>query len=334
MHSYTFGGSSMHTNNSNNGSMPQGPGNGASWSGSWNSNNNASYPPGQHPLPNSPYSRHSMSSSANGNTSNDGANNAMAFSNPRTTASPAAGPDALSAPPFDQSQQHYVTHNPHPMATGAPQHPGLMATSSQPPAQSPLAAHSDGYAHAYAAHTRPGSNPSYYASSGPSQFSSYPPPQHSPTHSSPTTGSPGARGIGALPNSMGYRYGTYGQPPMPGTVMSNMHHPGGQMSMIPGMSQHQGYSSQMVYPHHPAPQPQSERPFKCDQCIQSFSRNHDLKRHKRIHLAVKPFPCNFCSKSFSRKDALKRHRLVKGCETRTGDQNDDASRRQNERERD
>jgi uncharacterized Zn-finger protein len=59
--------------------------------------------------------------------------------------------------------------------------------------------------------------------------------------------------------------------------------------------------------------PQQERPFKCDQCPQSFNRNHDLKRHKRIHLAVKPFPCDCCEKSFSRKDALKRHRLVKGC---------------------
>lgn len=75
----------------------------------------------------------------------------------------------------------------------------------------------------------------------------------------------------------------------------------------------------------------ADRPFKCDVCIQSFIRNHDLKRHKRIHLAVKPFPCGFCDKSFSRKDALKvnyasisythwintnlsqRHILVKGC---------------------
>ncbi|EPQ63345.1 BgtA-20708 [Blumeria graminis f. sp. tritici] len=58
---------------------------------------------------------------------------------------------------------------------------------------------------------------------------------------------------------------------------------------------------------------QSDRPFKCDQCAQSFNRNHDLKRHKRIHLAVKPFPCMKCDKSFSRKDALKRHILVKSC---------------------
>ncbi|KAK3385562.1 hypothetical protein B0H63DRAFT_449600 [Podospora didyma] len=56
-----------------------------------------------------------------------------------------------------------------------------------------------------------------------------------------------------------------------------------------------------------------ERAFKCDLCTQSFSRNHDLKRHRRIHLAAKPYPCPTCDKCFSRKDALKRHRLVKAC---------------------
>ncbi|KAK3317385.1 hypothetical protein B0T19DRAFT_290906 [Cercophora scortea] len=58
---------------------------------------------------------------------------------------------------------------------------------------------------------------------------------------------------------------------------------------------------------------QQDRPFKCDQCTQCFSRNHDLKRHKRIHMASKPFPCPHCDKCFSRKDALKRHSVVKAC---------------------
>ncbi|TKA42235.1 hypothetical protein B0A54_07323 [Friedmanniomyces endolithicus] len=68
-----------------------------------------------------------------------------------------------------------------------------------------------------------------------------------------------------------------------------------------------------MYGHSQPANPQNDRPFRCDQCPQSFNRNHDLKRHKRIHLAVKPFPCGHCDKSFSRKDALKRHVLVKGC---------------------
>lgn len=89
------------------------------------------------------------------------------------------------------------------------------------------------------------------------------------------------------------------------------------MSMVGGMPSHgvvgnpmspfnSGHSASMqnMYGAPPATA-HSERPFRCDQCPQSFNRNHDLKRHKRIHLAVKPFPCTFCDKSFSRKDALK-----------------------------
>jgi hypothetical protein len=112
-------------------------------------------------------------------------------------------------------------------------------------------------------------------------------------------------------------YPSYSLPPMPGPVMTNVNSPNGQMTMVGSMQQSMippGYNSgfaanpQSLYGSQPpqAPQPTNvERPFKCDQCPQSFNRNHDLKRHKRIHLAVKPFPCNHCDKSFSRKDALK-----------------------------
>ncbi|OAV97783.1 hypothetical protein PTTG_25963 [Puccinia triticina 1-1 BBBD Race 1] len=62
-----------------------------------------------------------------------------------------------------------------------------------------------------------------------------------------------------------------------------------------------------------APAYSLDRPYKCDKCGSSFSRNHDLKRHARIHLDIKPFPCSCCDKAFARKDALKRHLLVKGC---------------------
>ena len=123
-------------------------------------------------------------------------------------------------------------------------------------------------------------------------------------------------------------------------VFSNVQNPNGGLALVgvhPGMMPgfNSGHAAQMPHfmGHNPHQQPAStDRPFKCDQCPQSFNRNHDLKRHKRIHLAVKPFPCNHCDKSFSRKDALKvccdshihhsehfansvpqRHILVKGC---------------------
>lgn len=116
---------------------------------------------------------------------------------------------------------------------------------------------------------------------------------------------------------MRYPNPSYSLPAMPGPIMTNVHSPGNQMSMMgnpqPGMMHgfNSGYAAGTAHMYaspgqsHPAQSPNNERPFKCDQCVQSFNRNHDLKRHKRIHLAVKPYPCEWCDKSFSRKDALK-----------------------------
>lgn len=109
---------------------------------------------------------------------------------------------------------------------------------------------------------------------------------------------------------------SYSLPAMNGPAMSNIHSPNSPMTMmggmhpglLPGFNSGQVANAQHLYGAHPVhhgmPGP-ADRPFKCDQCPQSFNRNHDLKRHKRIHLAVKPFPCSHCDKSFSRKDALK-----------------------------
>lgn len=113
-------------------------------------------------------------------------------------------------------------------------------------------------------------------------------------------------------------YPSYTLPAMPGPVMTNLNNPNAQMAMVGNIHSHMlpmhfnsGFAAnpQMAYAQARANSPQQsqnqDRPFKCDECPQSFNRNHDLKRHKRIHLAVKPFPCSHCDKSFSRKDALK-----------------------------
>lgn len=155
------------------------------------------------------------------------------------------------------------------------------------------------------AHSYHGSAPvsqSPYSASGP-------PNRHSPPMAS-----------SGVPSNSFIRppYPSYSLPAMPGPAMSNLHSPGSQMAMVghhSGMLPMSFNSGYAAHPHQglygqqrtqsPAQAAQNDRPFRCDSCPQSFHRNHDLKRHKRIHLAVKPFPCPYCDKSFSRKDALK-----------------------------
>ena len=177
---------------------------------------------------------------------------------------------------------------------------------------------------------RPPQTPTYYSSSQPSstpqqsQFPAFPAP--SPAQQNPISATPPGSRISPPNNQPTIHQPSPSQPlhtfPRPfnpyqlpgmsgGPVMSNIHSPNGQMSLVGsipptftsgqavgGALLQQMYGSQQQTPH-------NDRPFKCDQCPQSFNRNHDLKRHKRIHLAVKPFPCGHCEKSFSRKDALK-----------------------------
>lgn len=156
---------------------------------------------------------------------------------------------------------------------------------------------------AYLDHSQQQSAPSYTYTSGPT------PIQQSPVSAGPLSRPSPIHVQGPLPPAQSYppRYNTY-----PGPVLSNVSNPAAGLALVGTMPHgmqvqyNSGHAAmQQMYQHPPAQNPQADRPFKCDQCPQSFNRNHDLKRHKRIHLAVKPFPCGHCDKSFSRKDALK-----------------------------
>ena len=158
---------------------------------------------------------------------------------------------------------------------------------------------------------------------GPQSSLSAPSPATSGGTARPSSISGTPRSLSGMAPPMGYGAGSGGRHPpptypgytlQPSPMITNLQHPGSALSMIGGPN---GMTMPPGYGHPPHPQnlsayshgqqliQQAERPFKCDRCPQSFNRNHDLKRHKRIHLAVKPFPCTFCEKSFSRKDALK-----------------------------
>ncbi|MCJ1369296.1 hypothetical protein MMC20_000506 [Loxospora ochrophaea] len=270
---------------------------------------------------------------------------------PRNTFSPSFGSvmrnnsnsptatDGLPAPPYDQmppfstsvagsaSLPAIITQQQHAMASAYIN--SQTPVSNAPTQSSPVNAH-ESYMH------RPPHTPNYYngapASSTPQQtqygaFAAPSPVQQSPlgipppnSRISPIDGQhpnlqPAPLQQFSRPMNSGYSL-----PAMAGPIFANTHSPGGPMSLVgnmpggimPGFNS--GHVAQMQQMYGGPQQPvQNDRPFKCDQCPQSFNRNHDLKRHKRIHLAVKPFPCGHCEKSFSRKDALKRHILVKGC---------------------
>ncbi|KAI0405551.1 hypothetical protein F4802DRAFT_174969 [Xylaria palmicola] len=303
----------------------------------WSMQNSSSYtygsvtPGAQSSVMSSNYNRHLYSPSAPGAS---GATGQPGYSS-RSSQSPATT-DGL-APPYDSvnhsfpmsmtgataSHSSYSSQSSHPQHL---QHAILGSQTSQSPAPA-ISAPSENYSRAPPA-------PGYYTapSSTPQQnpFPAFPPPHPSPTQLSPTTTGGPTRAIpalssqhhapmGALPpyGNRHYNYSTTVSS-LGSMVLSNMGNPGGQMHLMgttnPLSPYHHGGHP---LPHHSlypgAANTHQDRPYRCDQCPQSFNRNHDLKRHKRIHLAVKPFPCDYCDKAFSRKDALKRHRLVKGC---------------------
>ncbi|KAG1863840.1 hypothetical protein F4604DRAFT_1893453 [Suillus subluteus] len=49
------------------------------------------------------------------------------------------------------------------------------------------------------------------------------------------------------------------------------------------------------------------RPYRCAACPASFARNHDLRRHAKLHDKT-GYQCAGCYKLFSRRDAIKRHK--------------------------
>jgi len=218
--------------------------------------------------------------------------------------------------------------------------------NQQPSAHSPTVTQPPTPGHPYATEGYAG-GPMSGHQHGTTGYTGYPPSsspaaqQHhgfrAPSALSSTTSNEAASYEGRSPfhnNAMGYghppsNYSPYaqlppGQLPLPGqpmpgpqSVYSNVGNPRQPPHVLApggGMFAHQFYPN--AYRNGlPASGPGNapERPYRCTKCPQAFSRNHDLKRHLRIHLDVKPYACEGCQKTFSRKDALKRHKLVKGC---------------------
>ena len=239
----------------------------------------------------------------------------MSMSTPSTLAPPTAQQQALAHAYMAQGQTQTQT----PVSATTTQASPISGTDAY--SQRPQSTPSSFYSHSQPSSAQQSSFPGFNNSSPVQHSPMSAPPQMSrisPIHQQSAVFSPPTSQAAQFGRSS---YSPYSLPAMStapvqmsGPIMSNIHSPNNPMGMIgmpsnslPGGMFHSGVSAhlnQQMYGSQQQPA-HNERPFKCDQCPQSFNRNHDLKRHKRIHLAVKPFPCGHCEKSFSRKDALK-----------------------------
>lgn len=53
-----------------------------------------------------------------------------------------------------------------------------------------------------------------------------------------------------------------------------------------------------------------EKPYECDVCGTRHNTTRDLKVHKRVHTGEKPYKCGFCGKCFARYSTLMHHKIT------------------------
>ena len=56
--------------------------------------------------------------------------------------------------------------------------------------------------------------------------------------------------------------------------------------------------------------PVHEKIHSCKYCKKTFTQQHSMKTHERIHTGEKPYSCKYCEKKFSQQQSVKAHERI------------------------
>ncbi|KAG9284143.1 hypothetical protein G9A89_022917 [Geosiphon pyriformis] len=112
------------------------------------------------------------------------------------------------------------------------------------------------------------------------------------------------------PSSSGGSYNLFSVNPQgkksPGSVEAKSPTPSNKTKPYTCQQCNQTFSRQHNLKSHALTHSQ-DKPFQCTTCQHLFRRQHDLKRHTKLHTGEKPYSCPHCNRKFARLDALNRH---------------------------